>query len=97
MTVRRISALFVALLTAGLSVATATWSAAATYPPDVEGTSTGVQDTGVLGTKVSNDVANNVGGLPHTGFSGGLIWTAVALLVVGLGLLLVSRRRGQTD
>lgn len=96
MTVRRISALFVALFTVGLSVATATWAAAASYPPDVEGTSTGVQDTGVLGTKVSNDVAN-VGGLPHTGFSGGLIWTAVALLVVGLALLVVSRRRGQTD
>jgi LPXTG-motif cell wall-anchored protein len=53
-------------------------------------------DTAVLGTKVGNNAANNAsGGLPHTGFEAGLLWSAVALLVIGLALLIVSRRRRQ--
>ncbi|MDQ1629391.1 MAG: hypothetical protein QOI54_3135 [Actinomycetota bacterium] len=103
MTVRRIAALFAALLTAGFGLAvTAAWAVAdATYPPTVQGGSTG---TAVEGTKVgsnvgsgaSNGVASNAGGgLPHTGFEGALLWTALALVVAGLALMLVTRRRHQ--
>jgi LPXTG-motif cell wall-anchored protein len=41
-------------------------------------------------------VASNAGGgLPHTGFEGALLWTALALVVAGLALMLVTRRRHQ--
>lgn len=87
MIARRVSALLTALLTMVLTVATASLAAAADYPPDVEGT------TDVQGTGVPNEVANTSAGLPHTGFDGALIWTALALVVLGVAMIVVTRRR----
>jgi LPXTG-motif cell wall-anchored protein len=95
----------VATTPAGVAPTTVVPSGTATSPDTgVLGTSTSVPtsgatsspDTAVLGTKVGNNAANNAsGGLPHTGFEVGLLWSAVALLVIGLALLIVSRRRRQ--
>jgi LPXTG-motif cell wall-anchored protein len=95
----------VATTPAGVAPTTVVPSGTATSPDTgVLGTSTSVPtsgatsspDTAVLGTKVGNNAANNAsGGLPHTGFEAGLLWSAVALLVIGLALLIVSRRRRQ--
>jgi LPXTG-motif cell wall-anchored protein len=92
---------------AGVAATTVVPSTAATSPDTgVLGTSTSAPttgatsspDTAVLGTKVGNSSANNAsGGLPHTGFEAGLLWSAVALLVIGLALLIVSRRRRQAS
>jgi LPXTG-motif cell wall-anchored protein len=100
-TIRRVSALFVAVITVGLSIATASvaWAGVgtATYPPAVQGDDTAVEGTKV-GSSVSGTLSDNSsgglgGGLPHTGFEAGLMWTAIALVVLGLALLVVSRRR----
>jgi len=57
---------------------------AASYPP------TPPPSTGVLGTK-TGQVSNS--GLPHTGFDASLIWIALALLVIGMGVVLATRGR----
>jgi LPXTG-motif cell wall-anchored protein len=59
-------------------------AAAASYPP------TPPPSTGVLGTK-TGQVSNS--GLPHTGFDPSFVWIALALLVIGLGVLLATRSR----
>ena len=59
-------------------------AAAASYPP------TPPPSTGVLGTK-TGQVSNS--GLPHTGFDPAVIWVALALLVIGLGVVLATRSR----
>jgi hypothetical protein len=59
-------------------------AAAASYPP------TPPPSTGVLGTK-TGQVSNS--GLPHTGFDPTLVWIALALLVIGVGVVLATRSR----
>jgi hypothetical protein len=63
---------------------TAAPAEAASYPP------TPPPSTGVLGTK-TGQVSNS--GLPHTGFDPSLIWIALALLVIGMGVVLATRGR----
>lgn len=74
------------LMTAASALATSGPS----YPPGVGG-----NDTGVQGSTVGNGViGNSGGGLPRTGFETGLLVGAAALLVFGVALLVLSRRRG---
>jgi LPXTG-motif cell wall-anchored protein len=54
------------------------------YPPAI-----GPGGTAVEGTKTG--AAG--GGLPHTGFQPGYLWIGVALLLLGVALVVVARRR----
>ena len=56
----------------------------AKYPPSI-----GPGGTAVEGTK--NGVAGT--GLPHTGFQPGFLWIGVALLVLGVAMVVLARRR----
>jgi hypothetical protein len=91
MLIRRIAALLASLFALALvTVTPALATSGPDYPPGVGG-----NDTGVQGTNVGREVGNNVGGLPHTGFEVGLMWTALAFVVLGVVLLAVSRRRAR--
>lgn len=95
---RRASALVaVAFLMVAVRV-TPTW--AAEYPPGLQGEAVGVAGTktgggggGVAGT--STGIAGS--GLPNTGFDGVILLGGLAILLVGIGLIFASRRRGHTS
>lgn len=91
MVARRFAALVASLFAICAALAAPAWaSGEATYPPAVEGSGSGVSG---VGTGVEATTGGSQSGLAHTGFAIGIAAVAVALLVLGATLLVVSRRR----
>jgi len=95
MIVRRLSALLAAVFGAMTTLLVApAWADDANYPPNVQGSGTGVE-----GVKAGTDAGTGLqgdaftGGLANTGFQLNLLLGGIALLLVGILLVFIVRRR----
>ena len=94
MFVRRVTAAVASLFALLFIQLAPAWADDATYPPAVQGRGT----TGVGGVKAGESGLQGTGsgGLAHTGFDGTVLWAAIAILVLGVALIVASRRRMAT-
>ncbi len=91
MFIRRTAALVAFVVACCTALVAPAWAADdAAYPPAVQGSGSGVSGVGT-GAEAANGSAQ--GGLAHTGFEMGIAGVALTLLVLGVALLVVSRRR----